>query len=128
MFIQTPQKTPHHRKRLIFLALLWFLMSIYGLFFQVSNGQAPLFNHIDKVAHSILFLVQFYLLGQIIYHKSGHMAYGKLLLLAVCWAAISELIQGHFTARTMDVWDVVADIFGALCACLLLYRYHANRA
>lgn len=102
------------------LALLWFLMSVYGLFLKAPSTEPPLFNQMDKVAHFVMFLGQFYSVGKIYQRQSNKQPYSWLLMLAVFWAIFSELIQGYFTARTMDVWDGVADTIGALCACFLL--------
>lgn len=104
-----------------FLAIFWFGVSVYGLFLQTPNGQPPQFIHIDKVAHWGMFLVQFYLLGRIMYAKNKTINYGRLLLLALFWATSSELIQGYFTTRTMDKWDAAADMFGVICALGLLH-------
>lgn len=102
------------------VAILWFMMSIYGLFLQAPSTQPPPFIHMDKVAHWGLFLVQFYVLGRVIYAKTYAIPYGKLLLLALFWAISSELIQGYFTARHMDIYDMMADMTGAICALVLL--------
>lgn len=101
-------------------ALFWFGISLYGLFLQAPNNPVPIFRHIDKVAHWGLFFVQFYLIGRFINNKHQSIKYFKLLLLAIFWAISSELIQGYFTTRTMDIYDAIADMFGAVCACFLL--------
>lgn len=43
--------------------------------------------------------------------------------MALCWAVASELIQGYFTARTMDVWDGVADMMGASLAVWVAWEF-----
>ncbi len=101
-----------------FGALVWFILSCYGLFLRTS-GAAPNISHLDKAAHFVMFFGQFYLIG-ILFNMSGKAAI-KLWGLALVWAALSELIQGYATTRTMDVYDGVADMMGATLAIALLY-------
>ncbi|STZ07248.1 Predicted integral membrane protein [Moraxella caprae] len=102
-------------KWLWFAVLLWFGLSCYGLFLRVPSGQVPSVSHLDKVAHFAMFFGQFYLLS-LLFNINTKTKALYLWAVALGWAVASELIQGYFTTRTMDVWDGVADMVGASLA------------
>lgn len=109
-----------------FVAVVWFLLSCYGLFLRVPSSGVPNVIHLDKMAHFAMFFGQFYLLGRVFVVNRQSQFFG-LWLVALLWAVVSELVQGIFTARTMDFWDGVADMAGATLAVLYLYvrrAYH----
>lgn len=106
------------------VALVWFGLSCYGLFWRVPSGSAPAISHVDKVAHGLMFFGQFYLLGTLVKMNTKAKAVG-LWLVALLWAVLSELIQGYFTVRTMDFWDGVADMVGASVA--VAYGWYQGR-
>lgn len=106
------------------VALVWFGLSCYGLFWRVPSGSAPAISHVDKVAHGLMFFGQFYLLGTLVKINTKAKAVG-LWLVALSWAVLSELIQGYFTMRTMDFWDGVADMVGASVA--VAYGWYQGR-
>lgn len=97
------------------VAVFWFGVSCYGLFLRTSSGEPPAIVHFDKMAHFGMFFGQFYLLAKIYPPKSTRRVLG-LIGMAFMWAVASELIQGYFTTRMMDVWDGVADMMGAMSA------------
>lgn len=103
------------------LALVWFLLSCYGLFWQVSGDAVPAVAYIDKVAHFCMFFGQFYWLTKI-YPPKTNARVASLLGVALVWAVASELIQGYFTARTMDWRDGLADMMGATLAVLMAWH------
>lgn len=103
------------------LVLMWFILSCYGLFLRTPSGATPSINHFDKVAHFVMFFGQFYLLGVLLNAKSKVQIW-RLWCLGLMWAVLSELIQGYFTTRTMDVWDGVADMGGVTAALGVLYQ------
>lgn len=62
-----------------------------------------------------MFFGQFYLLS-LLFNINTKTKALYLWAVALGWAMASELIQGYFTTRTMDVWDGVADMVGASLA------------
>lgn len=107
------------------VGVLWFGLSCYGLFFRSSGGELPAITYFDKVAHFGMFFGQFYVLAKIYPPKSVHRTLG-LIVVALLWAVASELIQGYFTTRMMDVWDGVADMMGAILAVMMVRLCHRH--
>ena len=101
------------------MALLIFIGSCYGLFGRAPASPLPDGVGVDKVVHFLMFFGQFYVLGRAL--KPSRLGLLGLWCVALGWALTSEFIQGHFTARTMDVWDAVADMLGATLAVALLF-------
>ncbi len=108
-------------KGLWLLVLMWFILSCYGLFLRTPSGATPSIHHLDKVAHFGMFFGQFYLLGVLLNAKNKVQMW-RLWCLGLMWAVLSELIQGYFTTRIMDVWDGVADVVGVTAALGVLYQ------
>ena len=85
--------------------------------FAPSGGGAPLFPYDDKVVHATLFA----LLAGTARWRFGA---GPAVLGAVCaYAPVSELVQaGLLPGRSGDVYDVLADLAGALAGWALAGR------
>ena len=47
--------------------------------------------------------------------------------LALIWAIAIEVIQSTLPSRSADVWDVVADVVGAVCALAIAHCVIQNR-
>lgn len=99
------------------LSLLWFLLLLYALVFYQGTNAPPTINGLDKMGHIALFFGQFFLLALAIrlnfYHKK---AWVGLLLLALILAITTEYAQSLTPTRTMDKYDGLADILGAMLA------------
>lgn len=109
----------------LLVAVLIFGVSCYGLFGRAPASPVPDGLGVDKVVHFLMFFGQFYVLGRAL--KPSRLGLLGLWCVALGWALTSELIQGHFTARTMDIWDAVADTLGATLAVALLWtRKHST--
>ncbi len=113
----------NHMNKFVWLSLLWFSASIYALFFKPAVDVAPPFAHFDKCVHAGLFFAQFWLLSKVYVSRQQPLPWRRLLVLAVAWAAASEVLQATLTrTRQGDVWDAAADIFGAASAIWLAAR------
>lgn len=99
----------------LFLAIIWFLASIYSLFFASGNKPLPI-PHFDKICHFGLFFGQFWLLAKICLQTNTTIPQRAYLVLALLWACCSELIQTQIPDRAGDMLDAGADLLGALSA------------
>lgn len=98
------------------LAAVWFLASLYTLFFKSGGAPVP-FPYFDKISHWALFFVQFWLLAKGFFSQRRAIPWRTLMVVALAWAVVSEIIQGVFTAtRAAEVWDAAADVTGAAFA------------
>ncbi|MBL7771413.1 MAG: VanZ family protein [Chitinophagaceae bacterium] len=93
------------------LALAWTVLIFIGC--SMPGKELPkltLFDQFDKVVHFSFFLV-FYILWNSWKEKPW-----LIILLAAIYGFAIEYYQLHCVAgRSFDVWDGVADTFGALC-------------
>ncbi|MCL5049080.1 MAG: VanZ family protein [Firmicutes bacterium] len=87
------------------------LLSISVLFLIQSppSPQAMRFEHADKIAHFGLFFI---LAGSL--HLAFRPRVWLGLLLLLIYGVTIEIVQHHVPGRGADVWDVVADMAGAL--------------
>lgn len=87
--------------------------------FFPSSGRPPVFPHVDKLAHAILFGVLAYLL-----HKSLSVSgkHHKLMagLIASTYGALTEFFQRFLPSRSSDPCDLFADIFGVIIAIAII--------
>lgn len=105
------------------LYLVWII--VLWVVFTPHKYQSENINHVDKVAHFGVFFGQFCLLGHLLNINNKTKAL-FLWVVALLWAVVSELIQGYFTARTMDIWDGVADMVGASLAIRWVYWWRGE--
>lgn len=97
--------------------LFWLMISFITLFLLMEQSKStPLFPHIDKVIHAIIFAIL---------TAVGYLAYAKhskwLYLGIIVYGAITEVLQGTYTqTRLASIGDWLADIAGVLlCATLI---------
>ncbi|MDD0822949.1 VanZ family protein [Mannheimia sp. AT1] len=110
------------------LALIWFILGIYGLIFREAGNSLPLFPHFDKVAHFALFFVQILLLAIAFIKSRNYIPYFSLFLFALLYAFGSELGQTYFTQTREGSWlDGIADMLGAGCALFVMKYYKAKK-
>lgn len=110
-------------------AIIWLVAGVYGLIFRESTGSnAPPFPHFDKMAHSLLFFVQIWLLCKAHLQANRAIPNRALLIFALVYAGLSEWAQASFTfTRQADFWDGVADMLGASLALYLGNAVYAAR-
>lgn len=111
----------------IFLALLWFAISIYSLIFRESSNQLQLFPHFDKIGHFAIFFIQIWLVARAFIQANKAVPYSGLMIFALFYALGTELGQATFTATRTGSWlDGLADLCGAGVA-LLMVKYLYKR-
>ncbi len=101
--------------------LFWLLISLITLFLLIEQSKStPLFPHVDKVMHAIIFAT-LTAIGYLAYAK-----HGKWLFLGIItYGAITEILQGVFTqTRLASIGDWLADIAGVLLCAILINIYN----
>ena len=107
-------------------AIAWFFLSAYGFFMKPPVG-VPLFPHFDKFVHFALFFGQMWLVARA-YTSQMRPVNNKLWsILALVWAIVIEVVQSSLPNRSADVWDVVADVAGALSALAIAHAVIQSR-
>lgn len=101
----------------------WPRLDRYGLASWVPS-------HADKVVHAALYAGWTVLAWSVVVPKKDRATFPRvafLLMLAAGWAALDELTQA-WVARTVSLWDFVADMVGvgATAAVLAARRYHRH--
>lgn len=106
-----------------FLCGAFLLVSTIGFLAELSGYRigAGLANA-DKVFHFAIFFV----LSGLIW-KGYRASCWKITLLLACYGALIEVVQEHFTRRTGDFWDWVADMAGVLTFFILRKIWHLLR-
>lgn len=103
----------------ILLSLGWFFLMIYALLFESSTslGGVPVIPYLDKAVHFGLFFGQFCLLGRAFIYLPNRLFWTILITFAVLFAFGTELGQRYLTnTRSMEFWDGMADMVGAIVA------------
>ncbi len=97
--------------------LFWLMISLITLFLLMEQSQStPLFPHIDKVIHAIIFAI-LTAVGYLAYAKHGKWLY----LGIITYGAITEILQGAYTqTRLASTADWLADIAGVLLCIILI--------
>lgn len=107
------------------IAIFWTVFILYFSFKTPSNEQSFYFENADKVVHfTFYFGFVFLWFRYLIFKKIGIIKHLFLLFLsAVVLGVIIEILQGLLTTnRQSDVWDAVANSFGALIGALISKR------
>lgn len=112
-------------KKWAIFALLWFLLLMYALLLK-PTGNAPKIPNADKFGHFGLFFGQFWLIGRSMLALPIKIHWAIGIILALVLAIGSELLQGLTGYRSMELFDGVADMMGAVVA-LWLVRWADNR-
>lgn len=113
--------------RFVMFAIAWFILSSYGFFMRPPAIGMPLFPHFDKFTHAALFFGQLWLVARAYALNQKRLPYRFWLVLALIWAIAIELIQSQLPSRSADVWDVVADMVGAIAALYLAHTVYTHR-
>lgn len=114
--------------------VIWALAIVFASLAPPSRLPPGLsFDFGDKVEHAIAYLV-FGLLLSRGYFRATLPSLPKMVvifLLAGLWGYYLEALQGMTDYRTMDLWDALANIVGALLGCTAWYvfkwRYDPHR-
>jgi VanZ family protein len=85
------------------------LVAVSALFFTQNPPSGPAIQNLDKVVHFCLFFV---LAASM--HYAFRLPYWLSMLILTAYGIAIELVQYHIPGRGADVWDVVADVAGAL--------------
>jgi len=99
------------------LHLFWLMISLITLFLLMEQSKStPLFPHVDKVMHALIFAILTAL---------GYLAYAKqskwLYLGIITYGAITEILQGAYTqTRLASIGDWLADVVGVLLCVILI--------
>jgi VanZ family protein len=84
--------------------------------------------HIDKIVHGIIYFIQFILFakGSLYYANRtevpARIVEGYLLICGIVGALIEYLQSNFSNNRTFDVWDMAANVVGAIIASFLYER------
>lgn len=106
-------------------ALLWSGLIIFVCLIKSSDIPQIAVPYLDKVMHAGLHFVFTLLWFFYFKNKIGNLKNGKLLLislvLSVFFGIVIELMQKFFTVtRNADLFDVIANLFGASTAVVLI--------
>ncbi len=87
----------------------------------------------DKLVHMLMFALQFWFIaiGLVKKYKFSYKR-GRVssiaFLLAVSYGGVIELIQGYLlSGRTMDIMDMIANVFGAIIGWILFRIFNKKR-
>ena len=94
------------------------------LFFWSSPPSGPPgVAHLDKVVHFGLFFIVAASL-----HYAFRFPYWASITILTLYGLAIEAIQYHIPGRGADVWDLVADLTGAVCFFILFDWFKKHRA
>ncbi|MDF7676247.1 hypothetical protein PT286_05820 [Neisseriaceae bacterium ESL0693] len=110
----------------LFLALIWFGASIYGLFFH-HNPTRPPFQHFDKICHFGLFFGQTWLIIKFYLSRSQPIVLLHLMILMTMWALISETILLFLPVHAHFLSDIMLNLLGMIIASALGWRIQKAR-
>lgn len=102
-------------KKWAMLALIWLILLTYALLLK-PTGNVPKIPNADKFAHFGLFFGQFWFFGRSLIVLSLKTYWTIGIILALFLAISSEILQGLTGYRSMEFFDGVADMVGAILA------------
>lgn len=112
-----------HRRLSFFFAIIWTILILIGCSLPGKDLPAiTLFDHFDKVVHFTFFCF-FYFLW---YAGTKPFENKSLILILISFALgfAIEFYQINFVVgRSFDVWDGVADTFGAWAASFIMKKW-----
>ena len=111
----------HRPKIFQFFALLWTVVITVLSLTTVSIGaigsSIPIENK-DKIVHFLFYFI-FVLLWNLSQHKKTTIKIISILIVAIFYGAIIEILQGFTATRTADFFDFFANTLGAVLGTLL---------
>jgi polysaccharide biosynthesis protein VpsQ len=114
------------------IAFLIFFGFILWIIYEADTGSNNLFLYVvdlipygDKLGHiwlygGLAFLLNLLLRRKVLLIKSMRLQLGGVIVLS--FAVIEELSQGFFATRSLDAWDLLADLLGVCIAGFLVTR------
>lgn len=115
-------------------AIVWFILIFVAC--AIPGEDVPQFSILellafDKWVHAAIFFVLVVLLlrgMKFSYPRAANMAVGLLALaIAIPYGGLLEIMQGAFFAgRSADLYDFIANAFGAICGVLLYPKLAAR--
>lgn len=112
------------------IAFAVFFGFILWIIYEANTGSSNIFlyavdliPHGDKVGHiwlygGLAFLLNLLFKRRVVLVKSERLQLGSVLVLG--FAVIEELSQGFFATRSLDGWDLLADLMGVCIAAFLV--------
>ena len=83
----------------------------------------PPFPHFDKLIHIVFYLGFSWFLGRLVRHQGQARLVWKVLIPTVCYSILMEGLQDTFDlGRHFDIFDIIANIIGALIGTILIYQ------
>lgn len=100
-------------------------VSIFALSSFSFATEVPLPAWYDKVLHAIVFGILAVLAYRAFLHQSSVRALAAhpaamAIIFATIYGALDEYHQSFVPGRTMDAWDVAADVLGAIVATMII--------
>lgn len=112
-------------KRRYLPALLWAALIMVVSSIPDLSTKSIRIGYIDKIAHfgeySVLGFLTAYAIGG--FHRSAWRIFGISSLLSALYGIFDELHQLFVPGRTTEIWDMAADILGAVLASALYVRF-----
>lgn len=117
-----------HKQFYFFAAISWTILMLYVCLMKSSDVPSINIVGIDKIVHILLHLFFTFFWGITLVKNGRVSSFSKVVyvsfLLSFLFGLLIEFIQGYFTtSRSADVTDILANVFGALFAIALLYRF-----
>lgn len=124
------------KKVVLFIpAIVWFTISLW--LFTLPGSALPkldLFNKFqgDKLVHAVIFFILgiafMYPLQSLKNRKNKFILFITLTTLFIAYGIAIEFIQDlYIPFRSFDVGDILADIFGSICALWFGVKYWAKK-
>ena len=117
-----------HKQFYFFAAISWTILMLYVCLMKSSDVLSINIVGIDKIVHILLHLFFTFFWGITLVKNGRLSSFSKVVyvsfFLSFLFGLLIEFIQGYFTtSRSADVTDILANVFGALFAITLLYRF-----
>lgn len=105
-----------------YIAFVAWLIAVTLLSLVPANMDTqPFIPHFDKLVHFVFYLGLSWLLGRLL--KREPYFVGKVLIPTICYSILMEVLQEAMDlGRHFDIFDIIANIIGALIGTILIYR------
>lgn len=104
-------------RNIIWAAVIFILCTLPGDSIPNPHLNIP---HLDKAVHfSMFFIMAVLLCNELEYQTRFRLRkiYAITVFIAFLYGGAIEVLQQHCFSRSGDVWDLVADVFGAVAGC-----------
>lgn len=115
------------KKLLVSLNIAWILIIFILCAMPSEDIPDPHINipHLDKVVHFGMFFIMTILTVyplELYSSLSRNKIYTLTIVIAFCYGGAIEILQHFFFNRGGDIWDLTADVVGAIVGCLCYPR------